>query len=179
MNQAEIRKVIIPKMNLWLLMITIIILFGVLSAAFIVSVNYESESSKIEIPPIFYLNTLILMISSYFIHQAWQHDQKKKRALFLLATVGSGILFLVCQLYGWSLMYDAGLFIQAEDRKVVFLYLLSGLHAAHILAGLSFLIFIATNISVKAPKYIELGAYFWHFLGILWIYLLAVLFLTA
>lgn len=61
-----------------------------------------------------------------------------------------------------------------------FKYVLSGLHLAHVVAGLIMLIIL--NINAFAGKYtnsdklgIEVGAIYWHFLGILWIYLFAFL----
>ncbi len=171
----DVKEALIPKMNLWLLMITIIILFGVLSVAFILSSQDQPLSSPIQIPAVFYLNTFILLLSSLSIHLSWTNLTNKKSGMYLGIAIVTGIVFLIVQVYGWMQMYEQELFIQSSNKQVAFLYLLSGLHGLHILGAILFLIYVAVKLQKKGSKLLELGTYFWHFLGVLWIYLLSVL----
>jgi len=74
-----------------------------------------------------------------------------------------------------------------EHRSGAFLLVISGIHAAHILGGIGFLTYIFVKGSERLkdnalavvyfsdpiPRFqLKLVNYYWHFLGILWVYLL-------
>ena len=172
------------QMGMWLLMLTISILFGAFTYAFMWLPPNEEFILQVPIP--FYLSTLILLASSFLLHRGWvvSHDSELKNAFYFSLMLG--LLFLCVQGFAW---YE--LFAQQESLQAIaqeenqrsfslpfqYLYLLSGMHALHLIGGLGFLAYVYTNWETKSEKYTEVAIYFWHFLGVLWIFLLGVLFL--
>jgi len=89
-----------------------------------------------------------------------------------------GIAFVIAQFYGFSKIIEAGYFFTGSESNITstFVYTVTIVHLAHLVAGLIVLLVVIYNHFKQ--KYtstqtlgIELGAMFWHFLDILWIYL--------
>ncbi|MCI4668037.1 MAG: cytochrome c oxidase subunit 3 [Bacteroidia bacterium] len=159
----------VNKLGIWLLMITITILFGSLGLGFMMT---DGSSADFSLPKIFYINTLILIISSFLLHYGWLNRIKKGKTVMLWPTLGLGLVFLVCQVLAWIQLYSNGLGIKEGGLKISYLYVLTGLHGLHIIGGLLFLLYVTLNYQRKGRKYLETAVFFWHFLGVLWIYLL-------
>ncbi len=180
MDELGNRKLLLSaRMGLWLLMLTIIILFGSISLAFMIYPFREGQETTLSVPPLFYLNTLILAFSSFCIHQSWKFHEFSEGKSWLWISIISGLGFLISQSWAWFQMQQMGMFIGGNNPKISFLYVLSFLHAAHILGGLAFFFYALKQYSKPDQKVLEMAMYFWHFLGVLWIYLLAVLFLNS
>ena len=153
------------QMVLWLLMISICLLFGSISAAFI----QTPADTEIAIPTIFYVNTAFLLVSSILLHVSWLRREAPISRRLLRLTLGLGGGFLVGQSWGWVQMAKAAM----EHTHIDYLYVLTGLHAIHLIAGLIFLLYV-----YHRPQKVnlqEMATYFWHFLGVLWVYLLIIL----
>lgn len=171
----------IGKTAVFFLMLSVIVLFGMMSVLFIATPEKKTEPFFVH--GIFYANTILLILSSFFLHKGWmkRHDGPNNAVKFIQWGVALGIAFLAAQTYG---CYDSWAYYQSltqdgiSNPKRDYLYVLSGLHAAHLIGGLSFLAFVMVGYQKKAHRYFEIATYFWHFLGILWVYLLAVLTLT-
>lgn len=163
------------KMGVWLLMITITILFGALSLAYM---TVGQTSIQLQIPWSFYLNTGILVLSSIMLHYGWVKRHRVGKGIILRPAVWLGIIFLVSQGFAWYQLYQHGMEIDSS-QKISFLYLLTGLHAAHLVGGIGFLAYVWATYQRKGRQYLETAVYFWHFLGILWVYLLCVLVANA
>ena len=166
----------VNRMGMWLLMITIILLFGSLSLGFMLT---ETKKQALDIPNIFYFNSLLLVASSILLHRGYTQRIKKGKPALLLPSVVLGIAFLMSQIYAWYLLFSQGFTIDSSGQKVAYLYMLTGVHALHLVGGLLFLVYVLTKYKGKGRKYFEVATFFWHFLGVLWIYLLAVLTLNA
>ncbi|MEM6768452.1 MAG: hypothetical protein AAF824_08505 [Bacteroidota bacterium] len=180
MDDLGNRKLLLSaRMGLWLLMLTIIILFGSISLAFMIYPIREGQESSLSVPPLFYVNTLILIISSITIHQSWKFNQFAEGKRWLWISMMLGIGFLLSQSWAWYQMQQQGMFIGGNNPRISFLYVLSLLHAAHIIGGLAFFFYALRQYGKREQNALELAMYFWHFLGVLWIYLLAVLFLQS
>lgn len=164
------------KTGLLLLMITIIVLFGTLTLAFLLTARPQVE---LAIPTLFYVNLLFLLLSSGVFHVASEWEPSPKKRQYQQAGIWLGILFLATQTYAWIDMLSSGLSLNGSGPELGFLYLLSGLHALHLLGGLVFMGVIYQKGQEQSLSYEELGVYFWHFLGVLWLFLLAVLSLHA
>ena len=94
----------------------------------------------------------------------------------LSATVLLGVLFIVFQLLGFRQLNIQGLGL-GKKGSVDFLYVIVGLHGAHGLGGLvALIILFAKAFSKKMRNYnsvpVELVSTYWHFVDILWVYLL-------
>ncbi len=160
-----------------------------LSLTFLYFVNHlQSKQPDVKIMPVFYWNTLILLASSITIFSAQKHfrqDNFTKYKTNLLLLLGLGILFLTGQIFGWLALFTSG--YNFTNNTAAYLYVISGIHALHIIGGLIFLLFFiskswktlndyATSVvyftDPVAKSQLKLFGIFWHFLGVIWIYLL-------
>ncbi len=170
------RGLMSAKMGTWLLMITVAILFGSISLGYITNGHSPRNFS---IPWTFYLNTLILIVSSVMLHIGWINRNEKGRGGMLRPAVLLGILFLVSQSFAWYQLYSGGTDWASSGQKVSYLYVLTFLHAIHLVGGILFLAYVWARFDRNGQKYLDSAIFFWHFLGILWIYLLCVLLINA
>jgi cytochrome c oxidase subunit 3 len=81
---------------------------------------------------------------------------------------------------GWQELQQSGFYLKGNPSGS-FMYILTGLHAFHLVSGLIVLLFslvaaFKLNIHAKKLTQIEVCGTYWHFLDLLWIYLF--LFLT-
>jgi len=172
---------------LTLILAGITVLFLAFSGAYLYSKIQEGAPS-IEMPPLFYLNSLILIASSFTLvwaMKAYEYDQTERFKWLLWATMILTILFLVAQIIAWMQLTTENVHLTSSNMAS-YLYVISGLHFAHVIAGIPFLgyfIWVAhkklkTPVSVlvyfsdpeKKRRLKHLTTY-WHFLDGLWIYL--------
>ncbi|MEO1450806.1 MAG: cytochrome c oxidase subunit 3 [Bacteroidota bacterium] len=173
MSESSLRSSMTHKVSIFLLMLTITILFGAMSWAFM-----TARGPMVHIPWGFYLNTALLVVSSFWLHVIWmkQRDASQRPALGGVLIVAT--LFLISQGWVWYQLYASGQELDGSTPRIGFLYVLSGLHALHIVAGMGFLLGVWQRFHKGAARYLETAVYFWHFLGVLWLYLLGVLVLN-
>lgn len=160
------------KLGMVLLMLTVTILFGAMSLAFFSS----PSTGSLEIPFLFYLNTLLLAGSSVLLHLSFLDNKYSGNKLLTPLAISLGGLFLVGQGLAYWQLADAGMWIDVANRKMQYLYVLSGLHGLHLVGGLIFLLIVQLR-KKSTEKIKEIALFFWHFLGILWVYLLFVMLL--
>jgi len=140
-------------------------------------------------PKLFLISALVLAASSFSLHQAFKAYGTSNEASLknnLLITIVLSLVFVIVQTLGWRELQTAGIFIQGKPNGS-FLYLISGLHALHVLAGIIPLLFFyrKSNKEFKDPVksllffstpstrlQFKIIAKYWHFVDILWIYLL-------
>ncbi|MCB0640401.1 MAG: cytochrome c oxidase subunit 3, partial [Phaeodactylibacter sp.] len=115
-------------------------LFLAFSASFIYT-RVQSDLPPIKMPPLFLFNTLILLGSSatmVWAKRSYKADSTQRYQLALWATIGLSLLFLVMQFFAWGQLLQQNIFL-TTDNSAAYLYLISGLHFAHVIAGLPFL----------------------------------------
>ncbi len=161
----------VGKMGIFLLMITVTVLFGALSLGFF----WAPSSGPYQIPPLFYLNTALLVPSSVILHVGWENRQRASGRQQMTVAMILGIAFLIGQCTAYWQLSEHGMWISNSGRKMQYLYVLSGLHGLHLVGGLTFLAAVLFGNGKRREKIGELALYFWHFLGFLWVYLLIVL----
>jgi cytochrome c oxidase subunit 3 len=111
-----------------------------------------------------------------------KNNEVSKTTLWLLITFGLGIIFVISQFSGFNELIGLGYFFTGAQSTITtsFLYVLTVLHLAHLFAGLIVLIVVTINNyknKYKTEKLgFELAVTFWHFLGILWLYLFVFLY---
>jgi cytochrome c oxidase subunit 3 len=110
--------------------------------------------------------------------KAIQKGNRNATTSFLLGTLALGILFVVLQFIGFGQIVAAGYYFtgSASNITTTFLYVVTIAHMAHLAGGLiSLLIIIYNHFKQKYNSTqtlgIELGAMYWHFLDLLWVYL--------
>lgn len=191
MNKDKQNYIVHPyKFNLWLFLLTVIMVFGGLTSAYIVALSFVDESNRIffTLPKILWQNLAVILFSSVTMQYAvWtaKRDETRKAMVGLILTLILGAVFLVGQLAAWrDLTFLQELpFVDPmrKDNSVTFLYVFTFLHGLHIIAALIALLvtLFRTSLnnfpSTRALAY-ELTGTFWHFLGLLWIYLFVVLY---
>lgn len=165
------------KFITWLFIITILMLFASQTSAYLVR-RAEGNWVEFALPAVFYWSTGVLLVSSALMHlalMAARKDDFAKLRLYISGTFVFGMIFLVMQYMGWQELQVAGVYLKGNPSGS-FLYILTGLHAFHLISGLMVLVFslfAAFKLHIHAKKLvqIEVCATYWHFLDILWIYL--------
>lgn len=165
---------------------TVTMTFGAMIAVFL----YRSLAPKfwghLQIPLLFWLTTALLLLSSYTFERGNRLLTNRDTFGFhrwLRWTFGFALIFIVGQVTAWWQLLHGGL-VLSKNPHSWFIFLFSGLHGAHIAAGLigiAYLLF-RTREPASGPKYqmqtrvIARGvAICWHYLDFLWLLLFALL----
>ena len=187
LNEKEIRLKTIKakKMMLLFSMLSIAMTFAGLTSAYIVSKSRPDWLKDFELPFAFIVSTVVIILSSisiYIAKKSVKNNEVSKTTLWLLITFGLGIIFVISQFSGFNELIGLGYFFTGAQSTITtsFLYVLTVLHLAHLFAGLIVLIVVTINNyknKYKTEKLgFELAVTFWHFLGILWLYLFVFLY---
>ncbi len=157
---------------------SIVMIFAGLSSAFIVKRN-QSNWLSYDVPVIFYFSTAVIVLSSLTLllsRKAFMDRQMKQYKMWLFFTVILGFAFVLLQYIGFNELWASGITI-TRNVSFSFLYVIVGVHALHVLGGaIALLVMYLKSYSKKRknynPIYIDLMNTYWHFVDILWIYLL-------
>ena len=162
-------------------MISMTMMFAGLTSAFVVSKTRRDWLSNFEIPTTFYFSLVVIILCSFTFHFAKKaiiKNDRKTTTILLLTTLALGLSFVYSQFHGFYVLFDQGLVPVGPSSKITitFFYVIVMVHLAHLAGGIiSLLIIIYNHFKQKynATQYlgIELGAMYWHFLDLLWIYL--------
>jgi cytochrome c oxidase subunit 3 len=172
------------KFALWLFLVTVVMIFAALTSAYIVR-QAEGNWLEYELPEIFWITSGIVVLSSISLQVAYYAAKKDNFLLLrtcMTLTVALGIAFLVGQWYSWVALVDQEVFFVGNPAGS-FLYVFTGLHAAHLISGVIFLIIVlistfGTKVHSQSLNTLEMAATYWHFLGGLWLYLFLFLLLN-
>lgn len=174
------------KLILLFAMISMTMMFAGLTSAFVVSKSRPDWLKDFSLPIAFFFSTIVIIACSLTFHLAKKSIQKDNRnatTSYLLTTFALGIVFIVLQFVGFSQIVSAGHYFTGSESSITttFLYVITIVHLAHLAGGLiSLLIIIYNHYKQKYNSTqtlgIELGAMYWHFLDLLWIYLFLFLF---
>jgi len=167
-------------------MISMIMMFAGLTSAFVVSKSRTDWLKDFQLPTAFYFSTAVIIGCSVAFHLAKRSikkDDQKATMVFLLTTLALGITFVLLQFVGFSQIVENGYYFTGAESSITttFLYIVTVVHLAHLAGGLiSLLIIIYNQFKQKYNSTqtigIELGAMYWHFLDLLWVYLFLFLF---
>jgi cytochrome c oxidase subunit 3 len=164
-------------------LVSILMFFMALTSAFIVLRRSSELWVDFHLPPILWLNTGILLASSFTLEAARRKLADSNAADFRklwLLTTALGLLFVAGQLVAWRQLVAQGVFI-ASNQASSFFYIFTGAHAIHLLGGVGALLYVsirkldAARISLSTAA--EITSYYWHFMDGLWVFLLALLYL--
>ncbi len=169
------------KMMLWFAMISMFMMFAGLTSAYIVSQERPDWLKDFQMPTAFFMSTLAIIASSVTFHMAKIAIQKglhQTTTLYLLATLGLGITFVILQFVGFNQIIESGYYFTGKGSTVTtsFLYIVTVTHLLHVAAGILVLLVVIYNHFKQKYKQgqtlgLELGAMFWHFLDFLWVFL--------
>jgi cytochrome c oxidase subunit III len=142
------------------------------------------------------VNTIILLVSSITMELA-RRQITRQAALapvksipgvsvgnertfpWLSITVLLGFAFLAGQWLAWRELGDRGFYL-ATSPSSSFFYLLTGSHAVHLAGGVIALMAAAITSLLHRPVearriVVDVTAWYWHFMAVLWIYIFALL----
>jgi cytochrome c oxidase subunit 3 len=175
----EQRKKIHPhKFTLWVGIGSLLMMFIGLTSAYIVKRN-QANWQSFDLPQFFWYSTVAIIASSvtiYLAEKAFKQREMKKYRSLVITTLVLGVLFIGFQLLGFQQLWAKQVTLTA-NVSYSFMYVIVGLHATHVLGGLiAMIILFAKAFSTKIRTYnsvpVELVSTYWHFVDVLWIYLL-------
>lgn len=168
------------KFALFVACASILMMFAAFTSAYIVR---QSAGNWLEfkMPDLFYYNTLVILLSSVtlqFSYQGFVNGKKKQYQILLLISLLLGFAFLVFQYQAWLDLVSIGIELTTNPSGS-FVYVISGMHAAHILGGIAAIVIAIIHAFVLPFKVLpgrklrfEMTLIYWHFVDFLWIYLL-------
>jgi cytochrome c oxidase subunit 3 len=171
--------------GIWVGLAGITMTFAAFTSALVVRQGSAPDWQHITLPPILYLNTLIIIASSVTLEIARRRvasfmggvkDRAEHPARWLYITLFLGLLFVAGQTFAWMQLRAQGLFL-ATNISYSFFYVLTVAHALHLLGGLGGLVRVIgkLNHSVLKRSTLDATSRYWHFMGALWVYLLVLL----
>lgn len=181
-GDAAQHRIDTAKLGLWVALGSVTMLFAAFTSAYIVRSSGD-DWVPLAVPTILYWNSALLVISSITMELARQRFKSWRPMAFrrwMVVTAVLGSLFLAGQLVAWSQLSEQGIYLTSHPHSSFF-YVLTGVHAVHLLAGVLALFYVLllatrrklTPLESSSP---ELAATYWHFVDVLWLYLFVVLF---
>jgi len=171
---------------IWLVVGSISMSFAALTSALIVRQDIGMDWKPFVLPPILYLNTLVLLASSVTLELARKElaatylrsETRPHPRKWFYATLALALLFVLGQFLAWRNLAAQGLFL-ATNPSSSFFYLFTGLHGLHVFGGVLGLLY-ANHRSMRGLRFaaggpLNVAAVYWHFMAILWVYLLLIL----
>ncbi|MEY3208345.1 MAG: hypothetical protein RL064_376 [Bacteroidota bacterium] len=163
---------------------SIVMMFAGLTSAHIVKKG-QANWLEFDLPSVFIASTVVILLSSFTIQMAlkkFKENQMTTYRGFLTVTAILGVVFMILQAQGfWALEANSIALIGPRSNSAAsFFFVIVGLHLLHVLGGILALIGV-TFSSFRAknnenPIAIELLSTYWHFVDILWIYLIIFLY---
>ncbi len=175
------------RSGIWLGIFAITMSFAAFTSALFVRQG-SGDSSSIVLPPILYANTLALLLSSCTMEvsrRAVTRDLRSdmgelRRGLgWLVVTLLLGLAFVSGQYLAWRHLASQGLYL-ATNSNSSFFYVFTAMHGLHLLGGIAAMVcLIWRAIGSHRPlrrSFVSGVAIYWHFMGVLWLYLLMVIY---
>ncbi len=146
----------------------------------------KSVTHSINFPYSFFISTIAIVSSSFFLEKARQQfykDNFRKLRNNLLVVFGLGIVFLALQVIGGYELYQNKIYLEGKTTGS-YLYIISTFHVIHLTAGLIYAAILLNQYSKKADDAVQilitvtnpfekiklqLLTTYWHFMDILWI----------
>jgi cytochrome c oxidase subunit 3 len=141
-------------------------------------------------PAILYATGMTLVLLASSLTMVWAVDAMRaadrSRALrWLLATISGGAAFIVLHLSEWSHLMADGVTPAANPWGVplfgAVFFGITGLHMAHVAAGLVYLAILAAGVSRGrfSAEDVETGGLYWHFVDLVWMFVFPLVYLMA
>jgi cytochrome c oxidase subunit 3 len=175
------------RTRVWVGIAAIMMSFAAYTSAFVVRQGGATDWLHISLPPVLYLNTVVLLASSAALARGrrlmeadaqWRTPATSRGVTWLWLTIGLGVLFLAGQIVAWRQLVADGLYLSTSPTSGFF-YVLTGLHGLHLLGGIAALVYALHRVRVPTPApatgVLDATAVYWHFMDALWVYLLLLL----
>lgn len=179
-NDYRRNKIHPQKFALYAACASITMMFVAMTSAWIVR-QAAGNWLEFRLPDIFLINTAVIILSSITLHAAYNAFKKGNTAIYkggLVVTAVLGLAFLIGQYLGWMELRNIGIDLVGNPSGS-FVYVISALHAAHIIGGVAALLIACLHafmlphkVTPKRKLRFELTLTYWHFVDLLWVYLL-------
>jgi len=175
------------KFNMWIFIFTSFMFFAALTSGFIVYSGGKGHGLNVIMPDAFKYSTAVIIISSitlFLASKAAKQLQFAKQRMFLWLTFVLGVAFFAIQVYAWYVLtYKMNVYLTDPNASRSFVYIFTGMHLLHIIAAILLLLNTLAGTYKNIPQVrnlfkMEMTSIFWHFLGIIWIYLYVFLLLN-
>lgn len=171
--------------GIWVVLASITMTFAAFTSALVVRQGGAQDWLHFTLPPVLYLDTLVIIASSVTLEVARRRiaafmggvkNHAENPARWLYITLFLGLLFVAGQTFAWMQLKGQG-FGLASNVSYSFFYVLTIAHALHLTGGLGGLIRVIGKVNHSALRRTTLDATsrYWHFMGVLWVYLLLLL----
>jgi cytochrome c oxidase subunit 3 len=177
------------RTGIWVGLSAVAMMFAALTSALYVREGAATDWHHIPLPSILWFNTLALILSSLTLEVARRRVGAFKRGVdasrsaslvWLNGTLVLGLVFVVGQYLAWLKLRSEGLYLPTNPNSSFF-YVLTAVHVIHVVGGLGGLIRVILKFVVPAwslrRSTLDATSYYWHFMGILWVYLMFILWL--
>ena len=175
------------RTGIWVGLASITMSFAAFTSAIFVREGASTDWAHLVLPKVLYLNTILIVTSSVTLEvarrrvTAFFRGQSKGTSaslLWLNATLGLGLLFVVGQIGAWYQLRAQGMYL-ATSPTSSFFYVLTAAHGLHLLGGILAMAVVVWKMNRPAPALhrstLDATSYYWHFMGVLWIYLFVLL----
>ena len=198
-SQAAVSDTTTAETGIWVVVAAISMSFAAFTSSMIVRQGASADWLHFQLPRVLYANTLILLGSSLTLEltrrrvlavlaipTTLRHSSADARALlsngiyWLYVTGALGLIFILGQFLAWRNLVAQGLYL-ATNPSSSFFYVFTALHGVHLLGGIAGLAYVLrkltrskTDIAMHVRSFSAFSIY-WHFMDILWVYLLLLL----
>lgn len=166
------------KFTMWVAIGSIVMMFAGLTSAFIVKSN-QVNWIPVAIPKVFWVSTAAILISSATLQMALRSFKQRAMSQYRVligVTLLLGVAFVLLQWFGFKELWAQKITFNGSGAGQ-FLYVIFGLHAVHVVGGIITLLIMFIKAFIGKIKLyssvpVEVAAIYWHFVDLLWIYLL-------
>jgi cytochrome c oxidase subunit III len=180
--------------GVWVAVAAISMFFAAFTSSMIVRQGVTPDWFHFQLPRVMYVSTLVLLASSLTLELARRrfaavHDSSDafaaagkslmgKGMYWMYVTGALGLLFVLGQLLAWRNLRAQGLYL-ATNPSSSFFYVFTATHAIHLLGGICGVAYVLGRLRKTngVARQSGFGAFsiYWHFMDILWVYLLLLL----
>jgi len=173
------------KVAMWWFLVSEIAIFGGLIATYVlmhVAHPEWSEHAAHTLSAAGATNTVVLLTSSLFAvlaHDSANQGKLVQASNYLFGTVGGGVMFLCIKSFEYYHEIEEG-FTPVTNVFWSFYFGLTGLHALHVIIGMSALTYVAVNVRKgKLVRGVEYAGIYWHLVDVIWIFLFPLVYLAS
>lgn len=170
----------------FILLVVLMTFGGLIGAYVVIATNRAAEWRPFDLPLPVWISTALIIISSLVYHLGKKavdrNDQPAARKWFVVTTV-FGAAFISSQILAWLALNARGLYLTGNSYAGFF-YVLTGIHAVHVIGGIIALGSILLRNLAPTERLVEISrrqtlaevvGWYWHFMGVLWLILFVLL----
>jgi cytochrome c oxidase subunit 3 len=180
--------------GVWVAVAAISMFFAAFTSSMIVRQGVTPDWLHFQLPRVMYVSTLVLLASSLTLELARRRFADapdsgsaftesgrmlvSKGMYWMYVTGALGLLFVLGQMLAWRSLRAQGLYL-ATNPSSSFFYVFTVTHAIHLLGGICGVAYVLARLRKTSgvARKSGFGAFsiYWHFMDILWVYLLLLL----